>query len=157
MHQVLGSTLSAGTAGFSQSYVFGACASQPPITHYSATFVGPPGTKSVLSVDSDVYTYKSASGASCSVAHSIAEYKQIGDLGPTLGKVTVMHGVGEQAYMVDVTSPTTSHGLRVHSLGLNFTRGLYRAVIIVLSNQTIKVADMVRLGTFMDGRMKHTR
>ncbi len=157
VHHVLGNALSASAAGFGQSYVFGACASRPPLTHYSATFVGPVGTKSVLSALIDVYTYKSSSGASCGVAHAIAEDKLIGNLSTTLGKVTVMHGVGEQAYIVDIISPTISHGLRVHSLGLNFTRGLYSADIIVQSNQSIKVADMVKLGTIVDGRMKHTR
>ncbi|HZU12089.1 MAG TPA: hypothetical protein VFB58_04550 [Chloroflexota bacterium] len=157
VHRVLGSALSAGSAGFGKSYVFGPCASKPPVTHYSATFAGPLGTKGVLGVLSDVYTYKSASEASCGVAHSIAFYRWAGDLSPTLGRVTIIHDVGAEAFMVDITSPTKSHGVGVHSLGLTFTRGLYTAVIMVQSNQKIKVADMVRLGTFMDERTKHTR
>jgi hypothetical protein len=69
--------------------------------------------------------------------------------------MTSAHGVGTQAFLLDTTGPK-SQGSQVYTLALKFTRGVYRALIIVQSNRTIKASDMIKLGKIVDGRMQHT-
>jgi hypothetical protein len=150
---VLGRNISVGPARYSKPNAMGACTSTPPATDYTADFSGPLRTKGVLTVISDVYTYKSSGGPTCNQKMEITEYKLVGAI---TGKITTVHGVGEQAFILDATGPKTSQP-PVYSLALKFTRGLYRAIIVVQSNKPIRVADMIRLGVIVDGRMKHTQ
>ncbi len=150
---VLGSGLTAGDARSSKPNAMGACTSTPPATDYVANFSGPLRTKGVLTVISDVYTYKSAGGPTCNQKIELTEYKLVGAI---TGQITTVHGVGEQAFILDATGPKTS-APPVYSLALKFTRGLFRAIIVVQSNKPIRVTDMMRLGAIVDGRMKHTR
>ena len=150
---VLGSGLTAGDARYSKPNAMGACTSTPPATDFVANFSGPLRTKGVLTVISDVYTYKSSGGPTCNQKIELTEYKLVGAI---TGKITAVHGVGEQAFILDATGPKTSQP-PVYSLALKFTRGLYRAIIVVQSNKPIRVADMIRLGAIVDGRMKHTK
>jgi hypothetical protein len=150
---VLGSGITLGDARSTTPHAIGVCTSTPPATDFLVNFSGPLHTKGILNVISDVVTYKSAGGPGCNQKYDISTYKI---LGGTLGKLTTVHGVGEQAFVLDTTGPK-SQGPQLYSLALKFTRGLYRALIIVQSNQRIKVADMIKLGQIVDGRMKHTR
>lgn len=150
---VLGGGLTAGDARSSKPSAMGACTSTPPATDYVANFSGPLRTKGVLTVISQVYTYKSAGGPTCNQKIELTQYQVLGAIA---GKVTTVHGVGEQAFILDATGPKTS-APPVYSLALKFTRSLYRAIIIVQSNKPIRVTDMLRLGSIVDGRMKHTR
>jgi hypothetical protein len=150
---VLGSGFIAGDARYSKANAMGACTSTPPVTNYNASFSGPLRTKGVLNVISDVYTYKSAGGPVCNQKIDITEYKTLGSI---IGKMTTVHGVGEQALLLDTTGPKTK-APPVYTLGLKFTRGLYRAIIIVQSNKKIQASDMIKLGQIVDGRMKHSR
>jgi hypothetical protein len=150
---VLGTNISTGPARYSKPSAMGACTSTPPATDYIANFSGPLRTKGVLTVISDVYTYKSAGGPTCNQQIEVTEYKLVGAI---TGKITTVHGVGEQAFILDATGPKTPQP-PVYSLALKFTRGLYRAIIVVQSNKPIRVSDMIRLGVIVDGRMKRTR
>jgi hypothetical protein len=150
---VLGTNISTGPARYSKPSAMGACTSTPPATDYTANFSGPLRTKGVLTVISDVYTYKSAGGPTCNQQIEVTEYKLVGAI---TGKMTTVHGVGEQAFILDATGPKTPQP-PVYSLALKFTRGLYRAIIVVQSNKPIRVSDMIRLGVIVDGRMKRTR
>jgi hypothetical protein len=150
---VLGGGLSAGAGRYSKPSAMGACTSTPPVTDYTANFSGPLRTKGVLTVISDVYTYKTAGGPVCNQKIEISENKI---LGSTIGKMIAVHGVGTQAFLLDTTGPK-SQGPPVYTLGLKFTRGVYRAIIIVQSNKPIKGTDMVKLGAIVDGRMQHSR
>jgi len=150
VRHVLGSGLTAGDARYSKPQAMGACTSTPPLTEYTATFDGPLHTKGVLGVISQVYTYKSAGGPVCNQKLEISMNKIV-----AVGKMTMVHGVGEQAFLLDTTGPK-SQRRPVYTLGLKFTRGSYRAIIIVQSNKTIKGADVIRLGKIVDGRMKKT-
>jgi hypothetical protein len=150
---VLGRGISAGDTRFSKPTAMGECTSTPPVTDYTANFAGPLRTKGVLTVISDVYTYKSAAGPVCHLKYDISENKI---LGSTLGKMTIVDGVGSQAFLLDTTGPKTKEA-PVYTLGLNFARGVYRALIIVQSNRTIKASDMIKLGKIMDARMQRTR
>jgi hypothetical protein len=152
VRHVLGRELTAGNARYSTPSAMGACTSTPPVKDYTADFYGPLRTKGVLNVISDVYTYKSAAGPVCNQKLDASTYKI---LGGTLGKLSTVHGVGEQAFVVDTTGPKTKLA-PVYTLGLKFTRGLYRAIIIVQSNKKIRESDMVRLGQIVDARMKRT-
>jgi hypothetical protein len=152
VRHVLGNGFSASDARYGKPHAMGACTSTPPLTDYIANFSGPLRTKGVLAVISDVYTYKSAAGPVCNQSFEISEYKV---LGSTLGKMTSAHGVGTQAFLLDTTGPK-SQGSQVYTLALKFTRGVYRALIIVQSNRTIKASDMIKLGKIVDGRMQHT-
>jgi len=145
---VLGSGLTAGNSRYSKPSAMGACTSPPPVTDYTANFYGPLRTKGVLTVISDVYTYKSAGGPTCNQKLEISMNKVL-----AVGKMTIVHGVGEQALVLDTTGPK-SQGPLVYTLALKFTRGSYRAIIIVQSNRKIKAADMIKLGKIVDGRMK---
>jgi hypothetical protein len=149
---VLGGGLTAGTARYNKPSASGACTTTPPVTDYIANFSGPLLTKGVLNVISDVYTYKSAGGPVCNQQTDITLYKTLGGV---FGKVTSVHGVGEQAFLLDTTGPKTKLA-PVYTLGLKFTRGSYRAIIIVQSHKKIKASDMITLGQIVDGRMKHT-
>jgi hypothetical protein len=149
---VLGSGLTAGDARSRKPNAIGVCTSTPPATEYAANFYGPVRTKGVLTVIGDVYTYKSADGPVCNQKYDISTYKVLGGI---LGKMTIVHGVGEQALLLDTTGPKSQRS-PVYTLALKFTRGSYRAIIIVQSNKTIKQADMIKLGTIVDGRMKKT-
>jgi hypothetical protein len=149
---VLGSGLTAGNARYSKPNAMGACTSTPPLTEYTANFYGPLHTKGVLGVISMVYTYRSAAGPLCNQKLDISMNKV---LGGTIGKMTTVHGVGEQAFLLDTTGPK-SQRRPVFTLALKFIRGSYRAIIVVQSNQTIKGADVIRLGKIVDGRMKKT-
>lgn len=150
---VLGRNISTGPARYSKPSAMGACTSTPPATDYTANFSGPLRTKGVLTVISDVYTYKSAGGPTCNQQIEVTEYKLVGAI---TGKMTTVHGVGEQAFILDATGPKTPQP-PVYSLALKFTRGLYRAIIVVQSNKPIRASDMIRLGVVVDGRMKRTR
>ncbi len=150
---VLGSGLTTGDARSSKPSAMGACTSTPPATGYIANFGGPLRTKGVLTVISDVYTYRSAGGPTCNQKLEVTEYKLVGAI---TGKITAVHGVGDQAFILDATGPKTSQP-PVYSLALKFTRGLYRAIIVVQSMKPIRVTDMIRLGVIVDGRMKLTR
>ena len=150
---VLGRGLTAGKAGYtSKPSAMGACTSTPPVTDYTADFYGPVRTKGVLNVVSDVYTYRSASGPVCNQKIDISTYKV---LGGTLGKMTTVHGVGGQAFLLDTTGPKSQEPT-VYTLALKFTRGMYRAIIIVQSNKGIKAADMIKLARIVDGRIRRT-
>jgi hypothetical protein len=150
VRRVLGSAITAGDARYSKPNAMGACTSTPPVTDYIANFSGPLHTKGILTVISDVYTYKSSGGPVCNQKLEISMNKLV-----AVGKMTTVHGVGEQAFVLDTTGPK-SQGPPVYTLALKFTRGSYRAIIIVQSNHEIKAADMVKLGQIVDGRMKHT-
>ena len=151
--RVLGRGLTIGKAGYtSKPSAMGACTSTPPVTDYTADFYGPLRTKGVLNVVSTVYTYRSASGPICNQQIDISTYRV---LGGTLGKLTTVRGVGGQAFLVDTTGPKTQ-GPVVYTLALKFTRGLYRAIIVVQSNKAIKAADMIKLARVVDGRMLRT-
>jgi hypothetical protein len=149
---VLGRGISAGDTRSSKPTAMGECTSTPPLTDYTANFAGPLRTKGVLTVISDVYTYQTAAGPVCHLKYDIFENKI---LGSTLGKMTTVHGVGSQAFLLDTTGPKTKEA-PVYTVGLNFARGVYRALIIVQSNRTIRASDMIKLGKIMDGRMQHT-
>ncbi|HEX8917149.1 MAG TPA: hypothetical protein VF898_01480, partial [Chloroflexota bacterium] len=151
--QVLGRGFSAGDTRSSKPTAMGECTSTPPVTDYTVNFMGPLRTKGVLTVISDVYTYKSAAGPVCHLKYDISENKI---LGRTLGEMTTVHGVGSQAFLLDTTGPKTKEA-PVYTLGLNFARGVYRALIIVQSNQKINAAELIKLGKLVDGRMRHTR
>lgn len=153
VRHVLGSGLTAGSARSSKPNAMGACTSTPPLTRYLTNFDGALHTKGVLAVISDVTTYRSAAGPVCNQKLDISMNKV---LGGTLGKMTIVHGVGEQAFLLDTTGPQSQRH-PVYTLGLKFIRGSYRALIIVQSNQKINAADMVRLGKIVDGRMRHTQ
>lgn len=150
---VLGGGIVAGNARFSKPSAMGACTSTPPATDYTANFSGPLRTKGILTVISDIYTYKQSGGPACNQKIEISQYKVLGSI---TGKITTVHGVGEQAFMLDATGPKSSTP-PVYSLALKFIRGVYRAIIVVQSNQPIRTADMIRLGAIVDGRMQHTR
>jgi hypothetical protein len=149
---VLGGGLKAGEARFEKPVSL-VCPSTPAITEYHSNFDGPVGTKGVLVAISDIYTYRSAAGPRCLHKSEMSMNKVLGN---TIGRMTIVHGVGEQAFLLDTTGPKTKLA-PVYTLGLNFTRGSYRANILVQSNRTIKASDMIKLGQIVDERMKHTR
>jgi hypothetical protein len=149
---VLGGGLKAGEARFEKPVSL-VCPSTPAITEYHSNFDGPVGTKGVLVAISDIYTYRSAAGPRCLHKSEISMNKVLAN---TIGRMTIVHGVGEQAFLLDTTGPKTKLA-PVYTLGLNFTRGSYRANILVQSNRTIKASDMIKLGQIVDERMKHTR
>jgi hypothetical protein len=149
VRHVLGGGLTAGYASYSKPTAMGTCTSTPPVTHYAENFLAGLHTKGILAVINDVYTYK-RDGAACNQNLAISMNKLV-----AVGKLTLVHGVGEQAYVLDTTGPKT-RARPVYTLGINFIRGPYRALIIVQSNQTIKVADMIKLGKIVDGRMRRT-
>jgi hypothetical protein len=153
VRQVLGHGLTNTYARNSTPHALGVCTTTPPVAEYDATYSAPLGTKGVLEAISDVYTYTSAAGPACHLKFDMSEHQTLGD---TLGKMSTIHGVGEHAFLLDTTGPKTKEA-PVYTLGLNFSRGLYRGVIIVQSNRTIKASDMIKLGKVMDGRMQRTR
>lgn len=153
VRQVLGHELTDTYAHNRTPHAMGVCTSTPPVAEYDATYSSPLGTKGVLEAISDVYTYTSSAGPACHLKSVLSEHQTLGD---TLGKMSTIHGVGEHAFLLDTTGPKTKEA-PVYTLGLNFTRGMYRGVIIVQSNRTIKASDMIKLGKIMDGRMQHTR
>jgi hypothetical protein len=150
---VLGGGLTSGDAKASKPAAMGVCTSTPPATEYTTNFSGSLHTKGVLTVISVVYTFRSVRGPTCTQASDMSTYKLMGG---TIGTVTAVRGVGEHAFLVDTTGPK-SQGPQVFTLAIKFTRGMYRALIVVQSNQKIKVSNMVMLGKIVDGRMKHTR
>lgn len=151
VRHVLGNGLTANDARYSTPHAMGVCTTTPPITDYLTTFSGPLHTKGVLSVISDVYTYKSVAGPICNQKLDIANDKTLGSI---IGKLTTVHGVGTQAFVLDTTGPK-SQGPSVYTLALKFTRSVYRGIIIVQSNRKINPADMVALGKIVDRRMQH--
>jgi len=153
VRHVLSKQLTTTSGRYEKPNAMGACTSTPPVNEYNATFSGPMSTKGVLAAISQVYTYKSSAGPACTEESAASTYKV---LGASLGKMSTVHGVGERAFVVDTTGPKTKQA-PVYTLGLNFTRGVYRALIIVQSNQKIKASDIVRLGKIVDGRMKKFR
>jgi hypothetical protein len=153
VRQVLGHGLTDTYARSSSPHAMGMCTSTPPVAEYDATYSSPLGTKGVLEAISNVYTYKSSAGPACYLKFETSEHQTLGD---ALGKMSAVHGVGEHAFLLDTTGPKTKEA-PVYTLGLNFSRGLYRADIIVQSNRTIKASDMIKLGKIMDGRMQHPR
>jgi len=150
---VLGRGLTAGNAGYaSKPSAMGACTSTPPVTDFTTDFYGPIRTKGVLNVISDVYTYGSADGPVCNQKIDISSYKV---LGGALGKMTTLHGVGGQAFLLDTTGPKSQKPV-VYTLALKFTRGVYRVIIVVQSNKGIKTSDMIKLARVVDGRIMRT-
>ncbi len=158
VRHVLGGGIIAVDARYS-TLLLGACAATPPVTDYAVTYGGPPNAKGVLSATSNVYAYKSPAGPTCDIKNEIAqqaiENRVEHNLTGNTGKMTIVHGVGEQAYLLD-SGPKTRERPD-YTLSLNFARGTYRAIITVESNQPVKVADMIKLGKIVDARMTHTR
>lgn len=152
VRQVLDRSLTAVSARSSTPHAMGVCTATPPLTEYDVSFTGSLRTKGVIGVTGLVYTYGSAAGPICREKSEITMF-HLG--GAVLGEVmTPVHGVGTQAYLLDTTGPKTKQA-PVYTLGLNFVRGNYSAVVIVQSNRKIKTADMIRLGSIADARMKH--
>ncbi len=147
---VLGHNITAVDARFNKANAMGECTATPPVSNYTTNFSGPVNTKGVLSVIGDVYTYGKAAGPACNQKTDMSMDKV---LGATVGKLTVVRGVGTSAFILDSTGPK-SPGPPVYTLAIKFTRGLYRAIIVVQSNKTIKSVDMVKLGQIVDHRMQ---
>jgi hypothetical protein len=153
VQHVFRGTFSASGGRYTTPHAIGVCTTTPPATDYTTSFFGPLRTKGVENVISDVYTYKSNAGPRCNQKFEISEAKA---LGGTLGRMYKAGGVGEEAFILDTTGPK-SPGPPVYTLALKFTRGLYRAIIIVQSGKIISHSDMIKLGKIVDERMKHSR
>jgi hypothetical protein len=150
VHRVVDRSLTVGPARYSTPHAMGACTSTPPKTDFTANFESAVGTKGVLAVISQVVTYGSSAGPTCNQKLVMSQART---LGKTLGIMTTAHGVGTQAFLLDTTGPKTS-APAVYTLGLDFTRGIYRALIIVQSNKKISGSTLIRLGKIVDNRMK---
>jgi hypothetical protein len=158
VRHVLGRDIIAVDARYN-TLLLGECAATPPLTDYGATYGGSPNAKGVLSATSNVYAYNSAVGPACDIKHEIADqvlaHKAEHDLPGNTGTMSTVHGVGEQAYLLDAGPKTKERP--EYTLSLNFARGMYRAIITVESKKPIKAADMIKLGKIVDARMRHTR
>jgi hypothetical protein len=143
-------SLTAGPARYSAAQAMGACTSTPPKTDFTENFGTPVGGKGVLAVISQVFTYGSSAGPTCNQKLALT---QAHTLGKILGVLKIIHGVGTQSYLLDTTGPKTSSP-PVYTLGLNFTRGVYRALIIVQSNKKISDGTLMALGKIVDARMR---
>jgi hypothetical protein len=152
--RVYGSGLMAASNGSIRKSADITCASTPTIEFANGfgTSNGGPAKNGLLSISAVLYQYKTSAGPLCNFKYDLLQRKT---LGATLGVVTKLSGVGDQAVLIRLDPVKGIPGPPVYALDARFIRGRYLELIIVQMNRKVRPADVTSLAKAVDSRIKH--
>jgi hypothetical protein len=154
IQRVYGSVLTVASNGSNRKSNDITCASTPTIEFANGfgTSNGGPAKNGLLSISAVITQYKTSAGPVCNFKYDLFQRKT---LGATLGVVTKLSGVGDQAVLIRLDPPKGIPGPPVYALDARFIRGRYLELIIVQMNRKVRPADVTSLAKAVDSRIKH--
>jgi hypothetical protein len=154
VQRVYGSGMAPGSPSPDRKSTDFACADAPTISSggsFTTSSGGALARNGLLSISGLLARYRDSAGPRCNFKFDLSTRKT---LGATLGVVSKLTGIGDQAVLIRMDPSKKSPGPPVYALSARFIRGHYVALILVQMNRPVRVSDVRALAQAVDSRLK---